>query len=58
MRRIATALALLVTTSLLAAPATEKKKEEERKPGTYDSQALGGLSFRGIGPAITSGRMM
>jgi photosystem II stability/assembly factor-like uncharacterized protein len=58
MRRIATILVLLLaTTALVAAPATEKKKEEERKPGTYDSQALAGLTFRGIGPAVTSGRI-
>jgi photosystem II stability/assembly factor-like uncharacterized protein len=51
-----TALALFCAASLLAAPSTDKKKEE-RKPGTYDSKAFSGLTFRSIGPAVTSGRV-
>ena len=41
---IRTLVALLVSTSVFAAPA-------------YDSKAFTGLTFRGIGPAVTSGRV-
>jgi photosystem II stability/assembly factor-like uncharacterized protein len=57
LNRIAsTALTLLLCTSLIAQPQPEKK-EDERKPGTFDSRAFTGLTFRSIGPAVTSGRI-
>ena len=46
------AVLLLVASSLLA---QDKKKEEERKPGAYDDKAFAGLTFRSIGPSVTSG---
>ena len=52
-------LALVLLLSLLAAPALAKKKEaakpEDDSPMVISTFA--GLALRGIGPAVTSGRI-
>src|SRR5215510_5448020 len=52
---------LLITIILLAfyvANAQKKKSSEPEKKDELKSETFGGLSFRSIGPAITSGRVV
>ncbi len=58
-RKLAAALCgSLIVTTLLAADAKKKEdKEKDKKPEDKASEKYKGLSFRGIGPAMISGRI-
>ena len=56
-RLTSTAATLLLAFASLAATEKAADKSEKPKPGAYDSKAFTGLTFRNIGPAVTSGRI-
>ena len=55
LRKHRVAAALLAAASLAAA---EKKKEPEKPKDPYSADTFAGLELRGIGPAMTSGRIV
>ncbi|MBL4653343.1 MAG: hypothetical protein JKY53_10850 [Flavobacteriales bacterium] len=48
---------ILSLTALISLSISAKKGDEEKKDGKYKTSTFSGLSFRSIGPALTSGRI-